>query len=256
MKQILLSLLTLPLLAITLHIPHNKATKAPPIATDTLHWETELCTHIGTFDKSKYSKEQLKGAFKLWFTNNALQISTRDVVFNAKEYYTFDSKGQLLKLEKEYAEKKAAYAAIKLPPGRIWKDLLQNRIKDLDETYELSMLSLKAHSDPSVLLKNRFAQHCPEYIEALASEDTELLMAAWQRLKAERDMGNYSESSFNKYKNSLTPEMRIAAAKTDLLTYGWYNCANRQIDHEIPNINYSEEFDRLFISVEEECDEP
>ena len=123
-------------------------------------------------------------------------------------------------LEKEYAGKKAVYAVIKIPPGRIWKDLLQNRIKDLDETYELSKLSLKAHSDPSILLKNRFAQHCPQYIEALASEDTELLMAAWQRLKAEKDTGSYSESSFNKYKNSLSPKMRIAAARTDLLTFG------------------------------------
>lgn len=254
MKQTLLSLLILPLLLFFLHRPNKTLPRPQAIATDTLHWETELCTQIGTFDKSKYSKEQLRGAFKLWFTNNALQISTRDVVFNAKEYSTFDSKGQLLKLEKEYAIKKAAYAAIKLPPGRIWKDLLQNRIKDLDETYELSQLSLKAHSDPSVLLKNRFAQHCPEYIEALASEDPELLMAAWQRLKARKD--SYTESSFTKYKNSLTPEMRIAAARTDLLTYGWYNCANRQIDHEMPNVNYSEEFDKLFISVEVECDEP
>mgnify|MGYP001420022703 CR=1 FL=1 len=220
MKPALLSLLIPPLLLFFSHQHNKTAAGHEAVATDTLHWETEFCTHIGTFDKSKYSKEQLRGAFKLWFTNSSHQINTRYVVFNAKEYYNFDSKGQLLMLEKEYAGKKAVYAVIKIPPGRIWKDLLQNRIKDLDETYELSKLSLKAHSDPSILLKNRFAQHCPQYIEALASEDTELLMAAWQRLKAEKDTGSYSESSFNKYKNSLSPKMRIAAARTDLLTFG------------------------------------
>ncbi|MGQ2984525.1 hypothetical protein [Flavobacterium sp.] len=255
MKPTLLSLLIIPLLPLLSQRPDNAVMHSPAIATDTLHWDTETCHYIGTFDRSKYKKEQLRGAFRLWFTNNALQISTRHVVLNAKEYYSFDSKGQLLKLEKEYAGKKAGYAAMKVPPGRIWSDLLQNRIKDLDETYELAMLSLKAHSNPSVLLKNRFAQHCPEYIEALASEDTELLMAAWQRLKAKKDTGSFTESGFNNYKNSLTQEMKIAAARTDLLTFGWYNCANSQIHHDLPNIPYSGEFEKLFLSVEEECDE-
>ncbi|AWH86484.1 hypothetical protein HYN59_15815 [Flavobacterium album] len=226
------------------------------VATDTLHWDTELCNQVGTFEKSKYTKLQLRNAYKLWFTYNALQINTRNVVFAPGEYYSFDSKGQLEELEKEYKAKKAEYASMKLPPGKIWSALLQNRIKDLDATYELAKLDLEAISNPKVLLKNRFTKYCTEYAEALASDNTLQLMAAWGKLKAEKHMGGYTTKNFNRYKNSLNYRMRIAAARTDLLTFGWHNCANRQIDHETPNVNYQEEFEKLFISVETECDEP
>ena len=225
-------------------------------ATDTLSWYTELCDHTGTFDTSKYTKKQLQDTYKLWFAYSSLALLTRDKETDADKYNSFDSKAQLKKLEAEYKSKKKELKNLALVSGKVWEELRQNRMKNIDEVYELCKINLEAYSNPKVLLKNRFTKYCPDYAEALASKDTLKLMAAWGKLLKEREEGNSSDSSFDRYKNSLTPEARIAHARSYLLAYGWHNCANRQINHDTPNVNYQEAYGKLFVSVETECEEP
>ncbi len=226
------------------------------MTTDTLSWYTELCDHVGTFDTSKHTKKQLQDTYKLWFVYSSLPLLTRDKETDPDKYNTFDSKAQLKKLDAEYKAKKKELKGLALVNGKIWEELRQNRLKNMDECYELCKINLEAHSNPKVLLKNRFTKYCPEYAEALASKDTLQLMAAWGKLLKEREEGNFSESSFDRYKNSLSPEAQIAHARSYLLAYGWHNCANRQINHDTPNVNYEGAFEKLFLSVETECEEP
>lgn len=183
-------------------------------------------------------------------------LSTRDLETDPEKYNSFESKGQLKLLKKEYAAKKKELKNLALVKGNIWEELRQNRLKNLDEWYELSKINLEAHSNPQILLNNRFSKYCPEYAEVLVSNDTLKLMECWGRLMSKQENRNFSEASFNKYTNTLSPESRLAHARSYILAYGWHNCAIRQINHEIPNVNYQGEFEKLFISVETECDEP
>ncbi len=256
MKATLFSFLIVSLLLVSLHKPGTKMAHPDAFATDTLHWETETCTHIGTFDKSKYTKKQLREMYKLWFVYSSPPSFSQNFVFDPKKYYEFDSEAELGKLERGCMMRHKQYARMNLPEGSVWDDLRKNRMKNLNEYYALAKTELQAHKDPRVLLDSRFSKSCTQYAEALASKDTMKLMASWGSLMKEREAGNFSEALFIKNKNSLTPENRIAYARTYLMAYGWHNCANRQIDHEIPNVNYQQEFEKLFIKVETECDEP
>jgi hypothetical protein len=225
-------------------------------STDTLSWYTELCDHVGTFDTSKYTKKQLQDTYKLWFAYSSLALLTKDIETDADRYNTFDSKAQLKKLEAEYKAKKKELKGLALVNGKIWEELRQNRLKNMDECYELCKINLEAYSNPKVLLNNRFSKYCPEYAEVLASNDTLKLIACWGKLMSEQENRNFSETLFDRYTNSLSPESRVAHAKSYILAYGWHNCANRQINHDTPNVNYEGAFEKLFLSVETECEEP
>jgi hypothetical protein len=45
-------------------------------------------------------------------------------------------------------------------------------------------------------------------------------------------------------------------ARLEIMKFGWWNSANHVIPHVNKSYNYAEEFKRLLIDVDCECDEP
>lgn len=46
------------------------------------------------------------------------------------------------------------------------------------------------------------------------------------------------------------------AVKIELMTYGWWNCGNSKIKRVNDDGSMEKEFNKLFIHIKAECDEP
>jgi hypothetical protein len=59
-----------------------------------------------------------------------------------------------------------------------------------------------------------------------------------------------------KYNEKYNSKDRLIYAKIELMTYGWWNCSNSQIKRINNDGTMEKEFNKLFIHIETECDEP
>ena len=50
--------------------------------------------------------------------------------------------------------------------------------------------------------------------------------------------------------------VNIKHARMEVMTYGWWNSANHLLPHVNTHYRYEEEFEKLLIDIECDCDEP
>ncbi|MCU0451770.1 MAG: hypothetical protein MUC97_18305 [Bernardetiaceae bacterium] len=233
--------------------PVSSLTGCQVAATDTLKWDTELCTHIGTFDPKRYTKEQLINTFHLWFGASGVQLSARVVAFEYEDISALE----LPKLDREYQAKKQRLATMPLVNDPYWQQLRQQRLLELENEYELSRAAGRAYTDPTALRQGKFARTCPEFADILTTTDTAAQMRFWEKFEvAQSKLNGDPNWVIRKFKeNSRSPQWR-QHFRVRLVTFGWSNCVNATL----PHTSYTEEmrtkYNALFSKIEEECDEP
>ena len=96
------------------------------IQKERFDFETELCSNKGYFDSNKYSREEIKDTYKLWFQSGGIAMSTPSVFKLADLYKVRSEKDLILKkshpidlLLKKYPENKES---IKLALEKITKN--------------------------------------------------------------------------------------------------------------------------------------
>lgn len=215
-------------------------------------WTTELCTIEGNYDSKKYTEAELKATYELWWkTQGYLNL---DVTPSKDEDI---SQLSIEKLDREYNEKLRLFKSLKIVNEPYWLELKKNKIRELDESYELKVIAIKSYSHPEVLMENRFTEQCRDYAEALSSMDDELLLATWKKLVEKQMAANGSpERVLAKYNSENASENRLKIARRELMTYGWWNCANHVIYHFEDDGTPQKEFEKLFSNVKSQCDEP
>ncbi|MCU0354355.1 MAG: hypothetical protein MUD08_11565 [Cytophagales bacterium] len=209
---------------------------------------TELCDNTGVYNPKQYTAEQLQNTYKLWF--EGVRLESVSMVFKPGDVAKVD----VDKLTKEYEEKKKKIAAMSVVDMPYWQNLKKQHLQELDTRYELEKLTAQAYTNPSVLLNTRYSKQGPGFAEALVSGDTAAVLAAWrnlaEKLKPNNGLGDYAWK--------VNSPDRLEHAKIDLVTFGWYNCANSQLPKAFlyTDGNLGDEFKKLFKKVESECDEP
>lgn len=127
----------------------------------------------------------------------------------------------------------------------------------MNESYELKKIAIQSYSRPQILMENRFSKECQEYAIALSSMDDELLLETWRKLVQKQAEKNGAPDlllqRFNQENASL---YRLTYARNQVMTYGWWNCANHVIYHFEDDGTPAKEFEKLFSNVKSECDEP
>lgn len=215
-------------------------------------WTTALCTIEGNYDPQKYNEAELKASYRLWWELQG--YLNLDVTPSKEEDLANLS---IEKLDKEYKEKLSLFKSLKVVNEPYWLELKENKIRELDESYELKTIAIKAYNHPEVLMENRFTEHCREYAEALSSMDDELLLATWKKLVEKQMATNASpERVWAKYISENASANRLTIARRELMTYGWWNCANHIIYHFEDDGTPEKEFEKLFSNVKSQCDEP
>lgn len=229
---------------------------ASPNTTDTVAtftWSTEVCELTGRYNPQLFSAEQLKNTYDLWFGLSGMQLENEQTVFNLEDI----KKLNLKILTSEYEKKREQYGQMKIVDLPFWRTLKEQRMRELDDQYELAKLCIQAFSDPSVLTNNRFAKTCRQYVTALTSPDTGILFTAWKVFAEEQKTKNgspdkYMEGFYEKYNS---PE-KVDHAKIALITFGWGNCANQTLTHLNRDEKMETEYNKLFTDIKTACEEP
>lgn len=232
---------------VTLPEPQSSARQEDSIYT----WSEGLCEYKGTLDPSKYSKDELENTWNLTLGGQGLG----DVInYFSDEHYVPTS---INTVNSQYKKALASLTELKIVKNnKYWKDLRRQRILELNDEYKLKTITIEAYTNPSVLLKNDFTDSCLFYASALASGDTASIFSAWRQLHSENLKRNGApEILEEKFLARFNSPDKLKYAKSDLMGSGWWNCANHQILHLENDGKWAREFAKLFIKVQEECDE-
>ncbi|WP_192825115.1 hypothetical protein [Rufibacter sp. LB8] len=237
-------------------LPH--ATNAKTDSLQNFAWESSYCEHQGKYNSKLYSAKQLKDTHYLWHKFESLN-ELEDVTFMSLQELTADTiKRKSIKLDADYRSATDRLKNLKLIPSKFWATVKDLKLKELEELYALRKLTIEAYRTPVILLNNSYSKKCEVYVNALASEDSVLLFKAWENLIEEKKKNNGApEKLAAKFKEQRQSPERLQYAKIELMTFGWWNCANHQrkynsLYREMP---MEEEFNKLFVKMDSDCDD-
>jgi hypothetical protein len=229
----------------------DTTSKSTPAAT--FVWVTELCENKGTYDAAKYTAVQLQNTYDLWFRFGGVILETDGTATNLEEVSALDAN----KLTAEYQKQKKYFNQMVIVNTPYWQKLKEQRIKELEDEYELKKISIQAYNNSTVLNNNRFSKYCPDFVKVLTSPDPDELLTFWKGFAEKQSLQNGSpESYMARFYEKFNSNDKYAYAKIDLITYGWYNCANHTLSYMERDEQMEKEFNKLFSAVKSECDEP
>lgn len=221
------------------------------------NFQTELCENKGYFDENKYTKEELEGTYKLWFQMGGILLNTPSV-FNLKglDEVRKDKDQILSKLNQDFLEKKKTLENLKIVKVPYWENVKKNRIQELMEEYEFRKTEIQAFSDPSVLLNAKLSKGCENFIKALNSNDAQMI-EEWRKLRENMSKKNGDpQRILNEFEEHLNSADKKDYAIIDLITFGWGNCTNGNINSIPHDEKMNKQFEDLFIKIDSDCDEP
>lgn len=227
--------------------------KPPTAAPDTLtlyEWDSDACHFTGYFNARHYSKVQLDNTWELLFGSAALATDATPFHPADIERLSLDT------LKKEYTRRIAHYRTMRVVPQAQWLKLKKLKIQEMEDDYRAKKLTIAAFANPAVLLPTSYAGDCKRYARGLAAQNDSLILQDWRSLAEERKLLNgIPEAYMAEFNAQYQSEDRLLYAKIDLLTYGWWNCANNSIRHvEVTEKMYGQ-FEKLFVDVASECDD-
>ena len=221
---------------------------------DTLifEWQLELCSCKGYYLRSFYSEQELKDTYDFFMRMDA-GLTTSTMVFYPRNIADID----IPKFTKEYESLRLYLDTCKLVNNSYWSGQVTRQKKNLEKQYYLEKLKMEAFLNPKVLLNSDYVyDDCEVFAKALASGDEDMLLKVWKDLRVEMSKNNgYPERVMAEFQENLNSPDRDTYARIDLITFGWWNCINQHIeraDYE----KMAQEFEKLFVKIEKECEEP
>lgn len=214
-------------------------------------YHTELCECTAKFDTTKYTRKELRNTIdSLWWAPNIEYSSTAWKLEDIQKLNVED-------LRTECKEKKNKIQTIQFVKNPFWNKLLAERIQFYESSCRLKEYTIQAYSNPKILLEYELVDStCIYYRDALIAGGDQLI-DAWFILHEKQKKNNGSpENLQRRFDTKYYSDNRLEYARMEIMTFGWWNNANHLLPHINPNYRYDEEFEKLFINVVCECDEP
>lgn len=221
--------------------------------TKKFRWTTDLCEFESVYDSSKYSEVQLRDTLKLIhsdFFPNTVDPTPRE--FAGVKNLSVNA------LDKEYQSRTTALKQLKIVNSKYWEAVRQKYLKELEQVYQLSRATMLGYPDPSKLKEVKFAEACAlKYANPLIEGGDELL-ETWRRNNEEHRKRNGNPERLRKiFEEQLASPDKFKYAQIEVMTFGWWNCANAFIDREDKSDVNEREFKKLFKTTRTvNCDEP
>lgn len=221
--------------------------------TKKLRWTTHTCEFEGTYAAKKYSAAQLRDTLKL--------ISVEyfpSTVDPTPQNYTDVKALNVETLDKEYQTRKAALVKLDIVKTKYWETLRQKQLKELEQVYQLSRATILGWKNPPKLKEVSFAGDCStKYADPLIKSGSSLLKT-WLEVNEESRRQNADPERLRReFERQLKSPEKLRYAQIEVMTFGWWNCANALIDREDQSEAAAREFKKLFTRVKTiYCDEP
>ncbi|MGE8552572.1 MAG: hypothetical protein ACN6OB_01400 [Chryseobacterium jejuense] len=220
-------------------------------------YQTFGCDVKGYFDPSKYKKEEIDGTYKLLYPLTWSPFTSL-IVFNPAKYDKVRSNStQLLQqTEKEYLERKKELEELKLLDLPIWKKQHEETLTLLENEYQLNKALLMGYADPQSLKNSKFYTTCKEYVDAMTTKDKEKMYTVWKGLFEPKK----GEEAYSGTKDAFTTKWNDPRkddyALIDLMN-AFNNCANHSFRPKADEDNILfKTFEKVFVKVKRDCDEP
>lgn len=215
------------------------------------NYNTELCECMAKVDTTKYSRQELQNTIDhLWNSSYISANSSARKLVDIKKL-------SVTELRKECDEKINNLKSLKFVNEPFWSKLLAERILFYESTCRLKEYTILAYNNPKILLEYDLVDStCIYYRDALIAGGDQLIKA-WLTLHKEQKSSNGSpENLQRRFDEMFYSDSKLEYARMEVMTYGWWNSANHMLPHINNSYDYQEEFEKLLIDVECECEEP
>lgn len=224
-------------------------TTTPTDSLATFRWE-DVCTHTGTYNSNKYTRQQLTDTYQLVLGVGGLPTS----LYLSSTDDKVTSFRQLTALLKQQHDSLASVLHQKsVVPTVFWHQFKHLRELQLAEQYEQAQAELNAYFAPAMLPRSRYYAACTFYADALASTDTTVVLGAWRHLIAQQKKTNADPAQFDQeYAAVATSPDRLHYATLQIITFGLHNCLISSSKYNNLDDKYQpqEKFLKLFQSVQ------
>jgi hypothetical protein len=192
----------------------------------TFQWSDEACSFEGTYDRRRYSPQQLRNIRRL------LSPGEFDIEYSATVFQYEDiAKLDVATLDREYRRKTAALRSLDVGRDRYWLNVKQARMDEMRRVYDLSRVTIEGYRRPQALFQYSNAGSCRrDFAEPLAAGGQSLLDAWLKVNEASRRVNADPERLRREFEIQLASPDRMRFALVEVMTFGWWNCANALID--------------------------
>lgn len=204
-----------------------------------------MCDYSGTYNSRLYTAKQLADTAKL-VEPGGFGITAWATVFHPNDLPNLS----LQKLEDNYREQVNAVNALQLVNVPYFEKLRQDMLEELRQVYELSKVTIEAHSNPKVLRTYNGAEACKtKFAEPLIAGGDSLLRT-WRLVNEDsRSKNSDPERLRREFEQQMASPDRMKFALVEVMGFGWWNCVNETI-FRVPTEGQQErEFKKLFTRV-------
>lgn len=214
------------------------------------YW-SDGCDCIGQFDSTKITRTQLQNTYEvLW---NAPNIEYSGTTSTPDKVSLLDTE----LLWEECNERINLLKTLDFIDDPFWNQLKQKQINYYKATCLLREYTIRAYSNPEVLLKYDLVDEKCIYYRDILIQGGQKMIDAWKNYEKEWiERNGYAEFHQREYEQKYNSPQREDYARLTLMIYGWWNSANHCLPHLESPTKFTSEFNRLFNDLECECDIP
>ncbi len=215
------------------------------------NYDTELCNCVAQFDSTRYTRRQLQNTIDyLWWMPNIDTDATG--LKDAKS-----ARELINELKIECNQRIGLLQTFDFVNDEFWQKLKNEIIEYYASTCRLREYTILAYDNPKILLEYDLVDStCIFYRDALI-KGGEAMLEAWVKLnEVQKSNNGYPDQLQREFEAKYYSDDRLTYAREAIMVFGWWNNANHLLPHIDSYYNYDEEFGKLFIDVECECDEP
>ncbi|MBV9241922.1 MAG: hypothetical protein JO314_07935 [Acidobacteria bacterium] len=219
----------------------------------TFRWSDESCSYVGTYDPNKVSLPVLTDTLKM-IRPGRFNIETNTTVWSIVDIARID----VAALDREYKFKSTELAALAIPKTPYWQEFRAKKLRELNLVYRLNRVTMLGYRDRKSLLQFTDAPACTtRYANPLIAGGDDLLNT-WRTLNEEERKKNIDPDRLRRtFDQQFKSADRMNYALLEVMSFGWFNCANELIDYIAYDGTPEKEFEKLFVTVQKpRCSEP
>ncbi|WP_291720274.1 hypothetical protein [Bernardetia sp.] len=210
-------------------------------------WQLGLCEYKGTYDTTKYTREEIQNLFAI--STMVIVLQTSCTVSDYKKVNTLS----IVDLDKERNDKGAYLSNVATKFPMDYFSILRGKMNQLEIEYRFKKRAIEAYQNPKVL--EHSPVDCQKYADAIIAQDDRTIQVCREMIEERVKNGSYPKSLLDNFEKEAKTAQAIKYATTQLLTYGWWNCVTPVIYKDESEKNYNK-FKSIFEDITEECDEP
>jgi hypothetical protein len=219
-------------------------------------WEDLTCLYQSAFDARVYSEKQILNTYALWRAGDDYRMDTFDAaVFKLADMPKLRT---VESLDAEYRQKSEALRELEIVNVPFWRDFKAQKLVALERDYLLARASVKAYANAEALREVTFADACVARFAPPIIAGGDELLRLWREVNEEnRAKNSEPERIRREFERRLASADKFRHAQVEVLTFGWWNCANAEIRRPGETGEHVAQFRKLFkTSKKKICDMP